>query len=78
MSKPFILLIRVYRYILSPLLGTNCRFYPSCSSYAETALSRYGLFKGGWLSLCRVARCHPWHHGGVDPVPEKTKKVTNG
>jgi len=63
-------LIKAYRYVLSPLLGNRCRFYPSCSHYAEEALARHGLMRGGWLALRRLSRCHPWHPGGVDPVPE--------
>ena len=62
-------LIRFYRYALSPLLGPRCRFYPSCSEYACEALQRHGLASGGWLALRRLSRCHPWHSGGVDPVP---------
>lgn len=71
MRKILILIIRAYQLVLSPLLGPRCRFYPSCSCYAQTALQRYGVIKGGWLGLRRIFRCHPWHPGGVDPVPEK-------
>lgn len=67
---PILLIIRAYRYFLSPLLGNNCRFYPSCSGYAEQAISQYGLLKGTCLSLKRLAKCHPFHDGGFDPVPE--------
>jgi len=69
-----IFLLRAYRYLLSPFLGNNCRFYPSCSSYAETAVERFGILSGGWLALRRISRCHPWHEGGVDPAPELKKK----
>jgi uncharacterized protein len=65
-------LIRLYQLALSPLLGAHCRFYPSCSSYALQAIERFGLLRGGWLSLKRIGRCHPWHAGGVDLVPEHT------
>jgi len=65
-------LIRLYQLALSPLLGANCRFYPSCSSYAREAIGRFGCLRGGWLSLKRIGRCHPWHAGGVDLVPEHT------
>ena len=70
MRALFVLLIKAYRLAVSPFLGARCRFYPSCSSYAEQSLIRHGLWRGGWLSLKRLARCHPWHAGGVDPVPE--------
>ena len=71
MRKLFIILIGAYRYMISPFLGNNCRFYPSCSDYAQTAIQRHGLLRGGWLSLRRVSCCHPWHEGGLDPVPDK-------
>jgi putative membrane protein insertion efficiency factor len=70
MRKALIFLIRLYRYALSPLMASHCRFYPSCSCYAQTALEQHGVLRGGWLALRRLARCHPWHPGGVDPVPE--------
>jgi len=62
-------LICGYQLIISPLLGPRCRFHPSCSHYAQEALQKHGLRRGGWLALRRIARCHPWHPGGVDPVP---------
>ena len=71
MRKILILIIRAYQYLLSPLMGPSCRFYPSCSCYAQEALERYGVIKGSWLALRRLLRCHPWHPGGVDPVPEQ-------
>jgi putative membrane protein insertion efficiency factor len=70
MRQLLILFIRLYRYGVSPLLGPRCRFYPTCSEYAQTALERHGLWRGSWLALRRLGRCHPWHVGGVDPVPE--------
>ncbi len=71
---PFLLIIRGYRYLISPLLGPRCRFYPSCSSYAEEAIKVPGVVKGGWLAIKRIGRCHPFNEGGVDPVPEKKQK----
>jgi len=73
MQKIMIALIRGYRYLLSPWFGTQCRFYPSCSSYAEEAIQTHGAFKGLWLTIARLARCAPWHPGGPDPVPPKTQ-----
>jgi hypothetical protein len=64
-----IALIAGYRYFLSPLLGRSCRFFPSCSEYAAEALERHGALRGSWLAVRRIARCHPWHPGGYDPVP---------
>mgnify|MGYP000728306981 FL=1 len=64
-----LLLIRGYQLVLSPLLGPRCRFYPTCSQYAIEAISRYGILKGAILSFKRLLKCHPFHPGGVDPVP---------
>ncbi|MEJ2094603.1 MAG: membrane protein insertion efficiency factor YidD [Gammaproteobacteria bacterium] len=61
-------IIRLYRYLISPMFGPCCRFYPSCSAYAEEAIARYGLVKGGMMSVKRICRCHPYHPGGYDPV----------
>ena len=61
--------IRLYRYLISPLLGENCRFYPACSHYAMEAVESHGTLKGLWFSLRRLLRCHPWNPGGFDPVP---------
>jgi len=69
LSYPLILLIKFYQYILSPALGPKCRYTPSCSAYAIEALKKYGLFKGGWLAIKRIASCHPWGGHGHDPVP---------
>jgi uncharacterized protein len=69
------LLIRLYQWTLSPLLGPCCRFYPSCSQYALEATQRFGVVKGGWLALARLSRCHPWHSGGFDPVPASTRGI---
>jgi len=62
-------LLRGYQYAIGPLLGANCRFYPSCSDYALEAIERHGAGRGAWLAMCRLARCHPYHPGGHDPVP---------
>jgi hypothetical protein len=64
-----LLLVHAYRVTLGPLLGGACRFQPTCSSYALEAVERHGALRGGWLSLRRVARCHPFHAAGYDPVP---------
>jgi uncharacterized protein len=69
MSKLVILFIRLYQVTLSPLLGPVCRFEPSCSRYAVTCLERFGIFRGSWLTIRRLSRCHPWHPGGYDPPP---------
>ena len=65
----FTALIRFYQYFISPLLGSRCRFYPSCSDYAIEALDRHGALHGTWLAVRRLCRCHPWHPGGFDPLP---------
>ncbi len=65
-------LIQAYRWLLSPVLPASCRFWPTCSSYAQEALARHGPLGGGWLALRRLLRCHPWCGGGYDPVPERS------
>jgi putative membrane protein insertion efficiency factor len=67
--KPLLLVIRIYQQVLSPVLGPCCRFAPSCSEYAAEAIRRYGALEGSRLALGRILRCHPFHPGGVDPVP---------
>lgn len=69
MAKVLLALVAAYRYLLSPMLGRSCRFFPTCSEYAMEALARHGALRGTWLTVRRVARCHPWHPGGYDPVP---------
>ncbi|RYE31236.1 MAG: membrane protein insertion efficiency factor YidD [Sphingobacteriaceae bacterium] len=68
-SAFFILIIRLYQFLLSPILGASCRFTPTCSQYGLEAIRKYGPFKGGWLTLKRIGRCHPWGKHGPDPVP---------
>ncbi len=74
MKKILLFLIATYRYLISPWLGNHCRFYPSCSAYAQEAITEYGAFWGLWLSIKRLSRCHPFHAGGYDPVPPKVEK----
>lgn len=69
MKQLLILLIRFYRYAISPLLGRRCRFFPSCSEYTAEAIQKHGVRKGLGLGVKRVSCCHPWHPGGYDPVP---------
>jgi hypothetical protein len=76
-SQLFLWIIRGYQLLLSPWLGRSCRFYPSCSCYAHTAIERYGAWRGSWLGLRRLLRCHPFHEGGYDPVPVPDKRMIN-
>ncbi len=62
-------LIRGYQLLISPLLPATCRYTPTCSSYALTAVEQFGVLRGGWMALKRIVRCNPWHEGGYDPVP---------
>lgn len=68
---PFIFLVRIYQTVISPLLPSSCRFTPTCSHYMVDALKTHGLFRGGWMGLKRIGRCHPWGPTGYDPVPPK-------
>ena len=63
-------LIRFYQLCISPLLGNNCRYYPTCSQYAIEAIEKKGIIKGCWMAVKRICRCHPWHDGGYDPLNE--------
>ncbi|MDF2366595.1 membrane protein insertion efficiency factor YidD [Sneathiella sp.] len=78
LSWAFILPIRFYRYFISPMLPASCRYYPSCSSYAMEALSVHGPLKGGWFTLKRLGRCHPFGGEGYDPVPHKHGNCHHG
>jgi uncharacterized protein len=69
MKKILILLVKIYQWTLSPYLGSGCRFYPSCSHYALEVIERFGAFRGSWLSIKRILKCHPFHPGGFDPAP---------
>ncbi|MBQ3115316.1 MAG: membrane protein insertion efficiency factor YidD [Clostridia bacterium] len=69
MKKLIVSLIKFYQKFISPLKKPCCRFYPTCSSYCLEAVEKYGALKGGWLSVKRICRCHPWNKGGYDPVP---------
>lgn len=70
-------LIRAYQLLISPVLPGSCRYYPTCSSYAMEAFGRFGLAKGGWLTLKRILRCHPWGGEGYDPVPDSPCRHTH-
>ncbi|HEX7367625.1 MAG TPA: membrane protein insertion efficiency factor YidD [Pelobium sp.] len=65
----FLLVIKVYQLFISPLLGNSCRFTPTCSQYGIKAIQKHGPFRGGWLTLKRIGKCHPWGSHGHDPVP---------
>lgn len=69
--RSLLALVRVYQLVISPLIGPRCRYAPSCSAYAQEALARHGLLRGGRLAVARLLRCHPWGGSGYDPVPEK-------
>lgn len=71
-AAALIVLVRGYQLLMRPLCGPSCRFGPSCSDYAREALARHGALRGTFLAVRRIARCHPWHPGGWDPVPEKS------
>ena len=69
LTTSLIKLIKIYQLLLSPMLGQNCRFYPTCSHYAQESLNKHGVIKGTYRAIRRLFRCHPWHDGGYDPVP---------
>ena len=74
MKKLLLLLLRGYKRFVSPMLGQRCRFHPSCSTYTMEAIERFGVMRGGWLGVRRIGRCHPFHPGGYDPVPDDTPR----
>ena len=78
LTAPVTLLIQAYRYLLSPLIGSHCRYTPSCSQYALDAVQTHGVVKGLWLAVKRVGSCHPWHAGGYDPVPGANTEHKHG
>ena len=69
MKRLLLLLVQLYRSCISPPTSPHCRCYPTCSAYAMEAIERYGAWRGGWMALRRILRCHPFHAGGYDPVP---------
>ncbi|MDL4839555.1 membrane protein insertion efficiency factor YidD [Aquibacillus rhizosphaerae] len=74
MQKAFILLIKFYQKVISPIKPPTCRFYPTCSQYGLESIQRFGALKGGYLTIKRILKCHPFHPGGMDPVPNKNTK----
>ncbi|QJE00231.1 membrane protein insertion efficiency factor YidD [Massilia forsythiae] len=78
MNRLLVWLLRGYQLLVSPMLGQNCRFYPTCSNYAIEAVEVHGAARGGWLAVRRVCRCHPWNAGGVDPVPRHGAPMEQG
>ncbi|MDC3425918.1 membrane protein insertion efficiency factor YidD [Aquibacillus sp. 3ASR75-11] len=74
MKGAFIFFIRMYQKVISPILPPSCRFYPTCSQYGVEAIERFGPWRGGYLTLKRIVKCHPFHPGGVDLVPKKNNK----
>ena len=71
---PFVFLIKIYQFLISPIIGKNCRFNPTCSNYALVALKKHGLVLGMYYSIIRISKCHPWGGSGHDPVPSKKLK----
>ncbi len=73
MRKLLIKLIDTYQLFISPFFAGQCRFSPTCSNYARDAITQHGIIAGVWLTFCRLSKCHPWHEGGIDDVPEKQR-----
>lgn len=76
-KKSLIAILKIYHRLLSPFLGQHCRFIPSCSEYAVQAIEKHGIVRGGWLTIKRLLKCHPWHSGGYDPVENDYKLKPN-
>ena len=76
-ARVFLILLRAYQKLLSPLFGQNCRYHPSCSHYMYEAIEIHGAVKGSWFGVKRIGRCHPFHEGGFDPVPGSTSATTH-
>lgn len=76
LKKIFILPIKAYQFLISPLIGQNCRYQPTCSHYMVQAIEEWGIFKGLWLGIKRIGRCNPWGGHGYDPVPKKHKDIS--
>lgn len=74
MKKILIIFIKIYQKAISPLTPPSCRFYPTCSHYGLEAIEKHGALRGSWLAIRRILKCHPFHEGGFDPVPEKGEK----
>jgi len=74
LNRPMILLVRGYQLLISPFLGNNCRYMPSCSAYTIEAMEKWGAWRGLWMGIRRVSRCHPFHEGGYDPVPDPDER----
>ena len=77
LKKLFLSIIRIYQRFISPMTPPTCRFYPTCSEYTKEAIEVYGAFKGGYMGVKRILKCHPFHEGGFDPVPLKKDKYTH-
>jgi putative membrane protein insertion efficiency factor len=73
-THPIIVIIKFYQFFISPILGQNCRYLPTCSEYSIQSIKKFGIFKGAFLSLKRISKCHPWGNHGYDPVPNDTRK----
>ena len=73
-THPIIVIIKFYQFFISPMLGQNCRYLPTCSEYSIQSIKKFGIFKGAFLSLKRISKCHPWGNHGYDPVPNDTRK----